>query len=82
MSEHMRVAPRSHEEGTNDFLSSDVSPAGAFSFAVLPFGAYFTVKEIIEERSEKKKRREKERKGQDVPVVLPSRVALAQALVT
>ena len=83
MSEHMPVAPRSREEGTNGFSSSDVFPVEAFSFAVSPVGAYFMVKEIIWKKSEKKKRREEEQKrAEDVPVVPPSRVALPQVLVT
>ena len=57
MSEHMPVAPRCHEEGTNDFSSSGVSPVEAFSFAVSLVGAYFTVNEIIGKKSESKKRR-------------------------
>ena len=51
----MLVAPRCHEEGTNDFSSSGVSPVEAFSLVVLPVKAYFTVKEIIGKKSEKKK---------------------------
>ena len=79
----MPVAPKSHEEGTHDFSLSDVSPVEAFSFAVLPVEAYFTVKEIIWKKSEKKKRREEERKRiEDIPVVPPSCIALPQVLVT
>ena len=72
----MPVAPRSHEEGTNDFLLSDVSPVEAFLFAASPVGAYFTVKEMIGKKSEKKKRQEEERKRtrrtRCSPVVPPS----------
>ena len=78
MSEHMPVAPRCHEEGTNDCSSSGVSPVEAFLFAVSLVGAYFTVKEIIGKKSEKKKRREEEQKRtENVPVVSPSSVAFA-----
>ena len=40
------------------FLSSGVFLAEAFSFVVSLVGAYFTIKEIIGKRSEKKKRLE------------------------
>ena len=64
----MLVALRSHEEGTNNFLSSDVSPVEAFLFVVSPVGAYLAVKEIIVEKSEKRKRREEKKKEKTYPL--------------
>ena len=46
------------KEGANDTSSYAVSPVKALSSAVLPVKTYFTEKEIIRKKSEKKKRGE------------------------
>ena len=48
VTEHVPLTPPGlHEEGTNDFLSSAVSPVETASSAVSPIEAYFTIKKII-----------------------------------